>query len=84
MLDPEALGRVPGQGLTCPQCNAPLSLTDLFGLSASFAEEEDEDLGLDDLVSGPSRPSAPSAPSAPSEGGSSTALELMRQLKRRK
>ncbi len=103
MLNPEALGRVQGQGLSCPQCGAALSLTDLFGLSASFAEEEAEDLSLDDLVTGPSRPAAPPPPprrsppppasagalvrrGAPDDddGGGSEALDLMRQLKRKK
>lgn len=52
MLDPESLATVQGQGMSCPRCNAPLSLGDLFGLSAAYAEEESPDLSLDDLVAG--------------------------------
>lgn len=63
-LDPESLVSVQGQGMSCPQCKAPLSLTDLFGLRDAFAEEESPDLSLDDLVAGPSRPAAP-APQKP-------------------
>lgn len=55
VLDPDTLG--PGK---CPRCGVTLSLTDLFGVSAAFSEDDEPHLTLDDLVSGP-RPSSPPA-----------------------
>ncbi|MCB9687086.1 MAG: hypothetical protein H6738_16960 [Alphaproteobacteria bacterium] len=67
MLDPESLGGRPGEGLTCPRCGAPLALTDLFGLKDSFAEEDEQEMSFEDLVSVQAGPAArgPSGPSAP-------------------
>lgn len=50
MLDPERLATVQGQGMSCPQCKAPLTLTDLFGLADAFAEDEAPDMTLEDLL----------------------------------
>jgi hypothetical protein len=65
MLDPESLGSRPGQGLSCPRCGAPLSLGDLFGLKDAFAEEEPEDLSLDDALSRMKDPTASVRPPEP-------------------
>ena len=54
-LDPEQIGK---QGMTCPKCGTALSLTDLFGVKASFAEDDLPDLGLDDLVGAVAQPGA--------------------------
>lgn len=54
-LDPDQIGK---QGMTCPKCGTQLSLTDLFGVKASFAEEDLPDLGLDDLVGKVAQPGA--------------------------
>lgn len=70
MLDPESLGSVPGQGLSCPKCRAALSLTDLFGLADAFDEDEPAPMSLDDLVSAPAQKPT-------------TALDTLRALKRR-
>lgn len=59
MLDPESLGSVPGQGLSCPRCGAALSLTDLFGIADAFSEEEGPEMSLDDAM--PSGPLSASA-----------------------
>lgn len=71
MLDPESL-RTRESGPTCPKCGVTLSLTDLFGLSSAFAEEEEDPMSIDDLVSAP--------PAAAKPGN---ALEAMRSLKKR-
>jgi hypothetical protein len=65
MIDPESLGSRPGQGLSCPRCGAPLSLGDLFGLKDAFAEEDQEELSLDDAMSKMRAPTASVAPPTP-------------------
>jgi hypothetical protein len=57
IIDPEKL--VAGEkGPLCPYCNATLSLVDLFGVAAQFAEGDDDgnNLTLDDLVGTPGSP----------------------------
>ncbi len=66
MLDPESIAQRPGQGMSCPRCGAPLSLTDLFGLKDAFQEEDQEEVSFDDLV--PKARPAPARP-APSKAG---------------
>ncbi len=51
-LDPESLATAPGQGMSCPQCRAPLSLKDLFGVKDAFVgvdEDGGNDMSLDAL-----------------------------------
>jgi hypothetical protein len=96
-LDPEELG---AQGMKCPKCGAALSLADLFGQSATFAEDDLPPLGLDDLVGGVAQPGASHQPrpAPPKEGaeakpaspppkrvpGQPSAADLMRALKKKK
>lgn len=49
ILDPDRLKAGP-KGPHCPRCDTPLGLVDLFGVSDAFAEEEQPQLTLDDLV----------------------------------
>jgi hypothetical protein len=71
MLDPESLANKPGQGLSCPRCGAPLALGDLFGLKDAFAEEDQEDLSLDDVLSKMRAPTASVAPPSTPPGRAS-------------
>ena len=52
-IDPDRIKPVEGR-LICPYCNTELKLTDLFGIKASFAEDDQPDLTLDQLVPGDS------------------------------
>jgi hypothetical protein len=62
MLDPEELGP---QGMKCPKCGADLSMSDLFGQSATLAEDDLPVLGLDDLVGSVAQPGASYKPPQP-------------------
>ncbi len=61
-LDPEEIGP---QGMACPKCGVQLSLTDLFGVKASFAEDDLPELGLDDLMGKVAQPGADYRPPPP-------------------
>lgn len=62
-LDPERLAAGP-RGPQCPRCQTPLSFVDLFGVADAFAEEDGEQMTIDDLVPGmgPSRRSGAADP----------------------
>jgi len=50
-IDPERIDKEEGK-MVCPACGEDLKLTDLFGVKASFLENEGPQVGLDDLVPG--------------------------------
>ncbi|MEQ1504817.1 MAG: hypothetical protein ABMB14_21460 [Myxococcota bacterium] len=58
-LDPETL-----TGPTCPRCGATLAVGDLFGIGDPFADPDEPQVTLDDLVP-PSRSPGPSPAPAP-------------------
>jgi hypothetical protein len=51
VLDPERLKAGP-RGPVCPRCDTPLSMEDIFGVAANWAEEDQPNLSLDDAVPG--------------------------------
>lgn len=61
MLDPERLKPGPN-GPLCYYCGTPLSMEDIFGVTAAFAEEEEEQMSIDDLVPGMGSQKPRSAP----------------------
>lgn len=50
-FDPDKITTVDGKP-ACPACGAPMKLVDMFGIADAFAEDEPDDLTLDDLVPG--------------------------------
>lgn len=51
VLDPERLKAGP-KGPVCPRCDTALRMEDIFGVMDSWAEEDQENLSLDDAVPG--------------------------------
>src|SRR5688572_28863028 len=51
VLDPERLKAGP-KGPVCPRCDTALSMQDIFGVAANWAEEDQPNLSLDDAVPG--------------------------------
>jgi len=50
-FDPDKLSSRDGQP-ACPHCGAAMKLVDMFGIADAFAEDEPDQLTLDDLVPG--------------------------------
>lgn len=87
-------------GFACPACGAQLALKSLFGLKAAFDEDEAPVMTLDDAVPGfgapPASPGRGAEPAEATAGvparrgagadavGSPTALDVLRDLKRRR
>jgi len=68
-IDPERLEVQEGVAV-CPSCQSQIGIKDMFGLRAAFDEDEDDTMGIDDLVPGGSsggakRPYDPTASVAP-------------------
>lgn len=93
-FDPEKVA-TRGRELTCPSCKATLGLADLFGLSAAFAEEEQPDLSLEDVIpraeepaakgaptGGPKTPAGAKLPGRPVDQAPMGALDVLKQLKK--
>jgi hypothetical protein len=79
-MDPEGLGG--REGLVCPSCGADLKPTDLFGLADAFVEEDAPDVSLDDLV--PGRTGPVSVADRDEMAPASSALELMKRMKKKR
>jgi hypothetical protein len=72
-FDPDRVTVVDGQP-ACPHCGAPMKVVDMFGIADAFAEDEPEEMTLDDLVPGDHEPrTRPEAGPAPSSRPSQTA-----------
>lgn len=50
-IDPERIEKVRGK-MACPACGEDLGLSDLFGVKASFLDDDSPNVSLDDLVPG--------------------------------
>ena len=76
--------------MTCPSCHSTLALTDLFGLSAAFAEEQQPDLSLEDAIPKPDENAKPApkatpgrqVPGRPIDQSPMGALDVLKQLKK--
>ena len=87
-FDPEKVQSRGGE-LACPACGASLALASLFGLKDSFLEEEQPDLTLEDAVPEATEPTRedPGTPNLPARGIDTApigALDVLRQLKKKK
>jgi len=91
-IDPERLDVREGVAV-CPSCKSQIGLKDMFGLSAAFDEDDDDDMGIDDLVPGASKgrrpgydPTASVAPAPPRKprqlSGPSSVLSALDDLKK--
>ena len=88
-FDPEKV-TTRGREMTCPSCHAPLALTDLFGLNAAFAEEDQPNLSLEDAIpkaddkakAAPKSAPGRQVPGRPIDQSPMSALDVLKQLKK--
>lgn len=71
-IDPEKLQVMEGAAV-CPSCRAQIGIKDMFGLSAAFDEDDDDNMGIDDLVGGGSGGGSGGAARTPARGSDRTA-----------
>lgn len=94
-IDPERVEVLRGVAV-CPSCQTALELKSLFGLSDAFEEDDDDNMGIDDLVPGGGgdrprgwdttasvAPAPPRQPSKPKQlSGPSSVLAALDDLKK--
>lgn len=87
-FDPEKVA-TRGRQLSCPKCGAVLALTDLFGISDAFSEDDQPNLDLEDVIPQRSEPSTQSSgtgaavPGRPIDQSPMGALDALKQLKKK-